>query len=119
MPPFLQSGSPLLYPSQTLSPVFEGCVAGEPLCRRTAQVIFQRAKARAGIKKEIGFHSLRHSFATHLLEKGTHLKYIQELLEHFSIKTTNRYLHVARKKWVVIQSPLDDLMQAGGIAWDG
>ncbi len=75
--------------------------------------IFQQAKAKAGIKKEIGFHSLRHSFATHLLEKGTDVKYIQELLGHFIIKTTTRYLHVAKEKLVVIESPLDSLWKVG------
>lgn len=99
--------------------VFEGSVAGEPYSTRSAQTIFQQAKAKAGIKKEIGFHSLRHSFATHLLEKGTDVRYIQELLGHFSIKTTTRYLHVAKEKLVVIESPLDDLWKKGGIEWDG
>src|SRR3954463_16034877 len=91
----------------------------EPYSERSAQKIFQEAKRRAGIKKEIGFHSLRHSFATHLLEKGTDVKYIQELLGHFSIKTTIRYLHVAKEKLVAIESPLDDLWRHGGIEWDG
>ena len=99
--------------------VFEGPVAGAPYSARSAQAIFQQAKEKAGIKKEIGFHSLRHSFATHLLEKGTDVRYIQELLGHFSIKTTTRYLHVAKEKLVVIESPLDDLWKKGGIEWDG
>jgi len=54
--------------------------------------VFQLAKEKAGIKKEIGFHSLRHSFATLLLETGTDVKYIKELLGHFDIRTTERYL---------------------------
>lgn len=98
--------------------VFEGPVAGEPYSARSAQIIFARAKEKAGIKKEISFHSLRHSFATHLLEKGTDVRYIQELLGHFSIKTTTRYLHVAKEKLVVIESPLDSLWKAGKIDWD-
>lgn len=98
--------------------VFESAVPGVKYSARSAQIIFQRAKEKAGIKKEIGFHSLRHSFATHLLEKGTDVKYIQELLGHFSIKTTMRYLHVAKEKLVVIQSPLDHLWEQGEISWD-
>ena len=102
---------PLIY-------VFESTAPGQPYSSRSAQMIFQQAKERAGIKKEIGFHSLRHSFATHLLEKGTDVRYIQELLGHFSIKTTTRYLHVAKEKLVVIESPLDSLWKVGGIDWD-
>lgn len=98
--------------------VFESTIAGEAYSIRSAQAVFQQAKAKAGIKKEIGFHSLRHSFATHLLEKGTDVKYIQELLGHFSIKTTTRYLHVAKEKLVVIESPLDSLWKKGDIEWD-
>ena len=99
--------------------MFESTTAGAPYSIRSAQAVFQQAKVKAGIKKEIGFHSLRHSFATHLLEKGTDVKYIQELLGHFSIKTTTRYLHVAKEKLVVIESPLDQLWKRGGIDWDG
>ncbi len=65
---------------------------------RTVQQIFSNAKAKAGIRKEVGIHSLRHSFATHLLDKGTDIRYIKELLGHFNIKTTERYLHVSKKK---------------------
>ena len=76
---------------------------------RSAQKIFQLAKYKAGIKKDISFHSLRHSFATHLLEKGVDVKYIKELLAHFDIRTTERYLHVSKEKLVNIISPLDSL----------
>lgn len=98
--------------------VFESTTPGVPYSTRSAQIIFQQAKTKAGIKKEVGFHSLRHSFATHLLEKGTDVRYIQDLLGHFSIKTTTRYLHVAKEKLVVIESPLDSLWKSGGIDWD-
>ncbi len=84
---------------------------------RTAQRIFQLLKEKAGIKKEVGIHSLRHSFATHLLEKGTKIHYIKELLGHFNIKTTERYLHVSKKQLVNIISPLDDLWVKGKIDW--
>ena len=84
---------------------------------RTLQRIFQLAKEKAGIKKEIGIHSLRHSFATHLLEKGTDIRYIKDLLGHFNIKTTECYLHVSRQLLVNIISPLDDLFNKGKIEW--
>jgi len=84
---------------------------------RTIQQIFMNAKNSAGISKEIGIHSLRHSFATHLLEKGTDIKYIKDLLGHFNIKTTERYLHVSKKKLVNIISPFDDLWEKGSIEW--
>ena len=84
---------------------------------RTIQQIFTNAKQKAGIIKEIGIHSLRHSFATHLLEKGTDIKYIKDILGHFNIKTTERYLHVSKKALVNIVSPLDDLYNKGKIDW--
>lgn len=97
--------------------LFEGATRGEPYSHRTAQKIFSNARVSAGIRKKITFHGLRHSFATHLLEKGVDVKYIQELLGHFSIKTTQRYLHVAREQLVNIKSPFDDIWKAGGIEW--
>jgi integrase/recombinase XerD len=84
---------------------------------RTVQKIFQLAKEKSGIIKDIGIHSLRHSFATHLLEKGTDIRYIKDLLGHFNIKTTERYLHVSKKSLVNISSPLDDLFKKGKIDW--
>lgn len=84
---------------------------------RTVQQIFTNAKNKAGIKKEVGVHSLRHSFATHLLDKGTDIKYIKDLLGHFDIKTTERYLHVSKKQLVNIISPFDDLWKNEQIDW--
>lgn len=89
--------------------VFEGDVPGERYSIRSAQIIFHNAKQKAGIHKTISFHGLRHSFATHLLEKGVDVKYIKEILGHFNIKTTERYLHVKRESLVNIISPLDIL----------
>jgi site-specific recombinase XerD len=84
---------------------------------RTIQQIFSKAKNKAGIRKEVGIHSLRHSFATHLLDKGTDIRYIKDLLGHFDIKTTERYLHVSKQNLVNIISPLDDLMGKESIDW--
>jgi integrase/recombinase XerD len=84
---------------------------------RTVQQIFSHAKHTAGIAKTVGVHSLRHSFATHLLDKGTDIRYIKDLLGHFNIKTTERYLHVSKKQLVNIISPLDDLWKKEQIDW--
>ncbi len=77
----------------------------------------QLRQAAKVAKKQVGIHSLRHSFATHLLERGTDIKFIKELLGHFNIKTTERYLHVSKKTLVNIISPLDDLMKKENIDW--
>ena len=84
---------------------------------RTVQQLFSMAKKKAGIRKEVGIHSLRHSFATHLLDKGTDIRYIKDLLGHFNIKTTERYLHVSKRKLVNIISPFDDLWKNKTIEW--
>jgi len=84
---------------------------------RTVQQIFSTAKQKAGIGKEVGIHSLRHSFATHLLDKGTDIKYIKDLLGHFNIKTTERYLHVSKEQLINIVSPFDDLWKKEEIDW--
>jgi integrase/recombinase XerD len=89
--------------------IFEGPEPGTPYSSKSMQKIFQMAREKAGIHKDLTFHSLRHSFATHLLEKGVDIKYIRDLLGHFDIKTTARYLHVKREHLVNIVSPLDDL----------
>lgn len=95
--------------------LFESKQTGTSYPTRTIQQIFSNAKRKAMISKDVGIHSLRHSFATHLLEKGTDIKYIKDLLGHFDIKTTERYLHVSRKKMVNIVSPFDDLWNRKGI----
>lgn len=76
------------------------------LTPRTAQIIFKNALKKAWIKKEASFHSLRHSFATHLLENWTDIRYIQELLGHSSIKTTQIYTKVMNPNLKNISSPL-------------
>jgi len=97
--------------------LFESEQSGTAYPVRTIQKIFQSAKNKAGINKDVGVHSLRHSFATHLLEKGTDIRYIKDLLGHFDIKTTERYLHVSKKQLINISSPLDDLWRSGKIDW--
>jgi site-specific recombinase XerD len=97
--------------------VFEGLLPGQPYSDTSAQRIFQLAREQAGIKKEVSFHALRHSFATHMLEKGVDIRYIKDILGHFSIKTTERYLHVRKEQLVTLPSPLDDLWKKGDIDW--
>jgi integrase/recombinase XerD len=87
--------------------LFPGQYVGKPLTERTAQKIFEQALKGSGILKKSGIHSLRHSFATHLLEGGIDLRYIQELLGHRSSRTTERYTHVSNKDISRIKSPLD------------
>ena len=69
--------------------------------------IIKRSAEKAGIQKRVSAHTLRHSFATHLLEQGTDLRYIQALLGHESSKTTERYAQVTRKGFGNLVSPLD------------
>ena len=76
---------------------------------RSIQVIFKRAAVLADVKKQVTIHTLRHSFATHLLENGTNLRYIQELLGHSSSKTTELYTHITSKGMNAVKSPLDSL----------
>jgi site-specific recombinase XerD len=90
--------------------LFPGQNHGRHLTERTVQKVFEQALAGSGVRKAASVHTLRHSFATHLLEGGTDLRYIQELLGHESSKTTQRYTHVSVKDVSRIQSPLDRLM---------
>lgn len=79
---------------------------GGKLNARTAQKIFENALKKSGIKKQATFHSLRHSFATHLLENGVSIRYIQELLGHQNIRTTQIYTHLTNPQLKNIKSPL-------------
>lgn len=87
--------------------MFEGDKAGEPYSERSLQQVVKQAADRARIRRPVTMHMLRHSYATHLLEAGTDIRIIQELLGHNSIKTTEIYTHVARRQMPA--SPLDSL----------
>jgi integrase/recombinase XerD len=89
--------------------LFEGQRQGYPYSATSVEKVFNLACAKADISKEITLHGLRHSYATHLLEAGTDLRYIQELLGHKSSKTTEIYTHVTEKSIQKIRSPFDDL----------
>jgi site-specific recombinase XerD len=88
--------------------LFEGAGGGK-YAKRSIQLIMRDSVIKAGIKKKISVHTLRHSFATHLLESGTDLRYIQSLLGHESSKTTEIYTHITTKGFDQIKSPLDKL----------
>ncbi len=88
--------------------LFEG-QGGEQYSIRSMQCVLKNAIQAAGIQKKVSMHTLRHSFATHLLENGTDLRYIQSLLGHASSKTTEIYTHVTMKGFDKIKSPIDQL----------
>jgi integrase/recombinase XerD len=87
--------------------LFSGAAEGSHLSTRSAQAVFDRAVEAADIQKKVSIHSLRHAFATHLLEDGVDLRYIQVLLGHKSVRTTEIYTHVTRMDIRNIRSPLD------------
>ncbi len=89
--------------------LFEGQNRISHLSTRTAEKVFDYACIKADIKKDVSIHCLRHSFATHLLENGVDIRYIQELLGHASCKTTEIYTHVSNRNFEKIKSPLDNL----------
>jgi integrase/recombinase XerD len=89
--------------------LFEGNESGRTLSTRTIELIYEHACQKARVPRKGGIHTLRHSFATHLLEQGTDLRYIQELLGHSSSKTTEIYTHVSTLAISKIRSPLAKL----------
>jgi integrase/recombinase XerD len=103
---YLETYRPLTY-------LFESTLPGKHLVIRTLQAVFENAKAKAGIQSKGGIHALRHSFATHLLENGTDLRYIQALLGHSDSKVTERYTRVRADHLPKLISPLDTLRHRG------
>ena len=89
--------------------LFEGVLRGAPISVSTVTRVFKNAMNKAGIQRQVGIHSLRHSFATHLLEQGVALPVIQQMLGHKSLKTTSGYLHVQQYSIQGVKSPLDSL----------
>lgn len=89
--------------------LFEGWKPGQPYDERSLQQVLKQALAKTGISKPVTLHWLRHSYATHLLENGTDLRYIQEILGHASSRTTEIYTHVSTKSIQKITSPFDYL----------
>jgi integrase/recombinase XerD len=89
--------------------VFEGQWPGEPYSASSLEKVLKTACSKAGIRVEVTLHWLRHSYATHLLESGTSVRYIQELLGHSSSRTTEIYTHVTTMSIQKIRSPFDDL----------
>jgi integrase/recombinase XerD len=94
--------------------LFPGATPARPVALDTARSVFHRASAQAGLPRGYTPHSLRHSFATHLLDAGTDLVMIQNLLGHRSIQTTSRYTHVSLARLQQATSPLD-LLPAGAV----
>jgi site-specific recombinase XerD len=98
---YMESYSPVKY-------LFEGQTGGK-YSSESVYRVFKTALHNAGIKKDVGVHSLRHSYATHLHETGLDIRYIQELLGHKSTRTTEIYTHVSRRNLISVRSPIEDL----------
>ena len=89
--------------------LFEGQIQSERYSAKSLQSVLKQALKKVNITKPVTLHWLRHSYATHLLESGTDLRYIQELLGHNSSRTTEIYTHVSTNSIQHIKSPFDDL----------
>lgn len=101
---YLQQYKPTIF-------LFEGQFTGSCYSKRSAQILFKLALKRCGLPDHYSFHSLRHSFATHLLDSGTDIRFIKELLGHSDIKTTLKYTHVSQGSLDKIENPLDKIIR--------
>jgi len=88
--------------------LFEGQTGGR-YSSESVYRVFKNALLKAGIHRDVGVHSLRHSYATHLHESGLDIRYIQELLGHKSTRTTEIYTHVSRRNLIAVRSPIEDM----------
>jgi site-specific recombinase XerD len=93
--------------------LFTGRYRSDALTARSVQKVFEKSKQLARVTKNATVHTLRHSFATHLLDAGVDICYIQRLMGHTRITTTTIYLHLRRMDLLNIKSPLDILMGKG------
>jgi len=92
--------------------LFPGRLPDRPISIRAIQKVFENAKRKAGIKKPATVHTLRHSFATHLLEAGTDIYRVQKLMGHTTPKTTTIYIHLRRQDLLKVVSPMDSLLDS-------
>jgi site-specific recombinase XerD len=99
--------------------LFEGEKPGTHLSGRTAQTVFNEVFRKLGLSKGTSFHALRHSYATHLVESGIDVTFIQRLLGHQDVRTTMRYTHVSNIKLHEIESPLDRILRIKNKKSDG
>ena len=103
-----------VFPSRELSKdPSSGVVRRHHVLDGTFQNMIRAAASAAGIPKRVTPHVLRHSFATHLLESGTDIRTVQDLMGHSSVETTQIYLHVMKKPGLGVRSPLDGLPETG------
>jgi integrase/recombinase XerD len=106
---WLEKVKPYYFAYKPNTYLIEGQFAGKSIAAASLQQVFENTLKKSNITKPYTIHCLRHSFATHLLENGTDLRYIQELLGHKSSKTTEIYTHVSKESLKNIKNPFDDL----------
>ncbi len=106
---WLEKVKPYYFAYKPNTYLIEGQFVGKSIAAASLQQVFENTLKKSNITKPYTIHCLRHSFTTHLLENGTDLRYIQELLRHKSSKTTEIYTHVSKESLKNIKNPFDDL----------